>query len=55
MRGGAFDPRKDELVSVARRTLFFSEKESERMRARLERVEARRKDAAVASDAHLGD
>jgi len=57
MRGGAFDPRKDELVSVARRTLFFSEKESARMRGRLGIVEARRKDAplASASGAYLGD
>jgi len=45
----------DELVSVTRRVLFFSEKESARMRARLGSAEARRKDTSLISGGHLGD
>jgi hypothetical protein len=45
----------DELVRASRGTLFFSKKESERMRARLERVEARRTEASKASGGSLGD
>ena len=46
---------QEELGSVTRRGLFFSEKESARMRARLASAEARRKDMAMVSSGHLGD
>jgi len=45
----------DELASVTRRGLFFSEKESEQMRGRLESVEARRKDELRASNGFFRD
>jgi hypothetical protein len=45
----------DELVSVSRGALFFSEKESTRMRGRLWSVEARGKDAPLVSSGYLGD
>jgi hypothetical protein len=45
----------DELESVNRRALLFSEKESGRMRERLRSVEARRKDAPLAFGGQLGD
>ncbi len=45
----------DELVSVTRRALSFSEKESAQMRAKLGGVEARSKDTPLVSSGHLGD
>jgi hypothetical protein len=45
----------DELGSVSRKTLFFSEKESARMQGRLGTTEAFRRDAPLASTGHLGD
>lgn len=45
----------DELVSLTRRALFFSEKESAQMRARLGSAEARRKDTPPVSSGRLGD
>ena len=45
----------DELGSVTRRGLFFSEKDSEQMRGRLGTAEARRRDAPLVSSGHLGD
>jgi hypothetical protein len=44
----------DELVSVSRRALFFSERESAKIRARLGSLEARRKDEQQAGG-HMGD
>jgi hypothetical protein len=45
----------DELGSVSRKTMFFSEKESAQMQGRLGTTEARRRDAPLASSGHLGD
>jgi hypothetical protein len=45
----------DELASVTRRGLFFSEKESEQMRGRLGSAEARTRAALLVSSGRLGD
>jgi hypothetical protein len=44
---------QDELINVSRRALFFSDKESAKMRARLGSVEAHRNDALRASQSYL--